>query len=105
MALRTDKTGFGDIEIVQDDSMFCYGIDAVLLSDFAARRLNERKKAISELCDLGTGNGIIPLILSLIKPIYGESSVLRFRKSVQILRRKMRAETVCRTEFRLSGAM
>lgn len=64
MALRTDKTGFGDIEIVQDDSMFCYGIDAVLLSDFAARRLNERKKAISELCDLGTGNGIIPLILS-----------------------------------------
>ena len=32
MALRTDKTGFGDIEIVQDDSMFCYGIDAVLLS-------------------------------------------------------------------------
>lgn len=64
MALRIDKTGFGDIEIAQDDAMFCYGIDAVLVSDFAAKKLAVKKSGIYGICDLGTGNGIIPLILA-----------------------------------------
>ena len=36
---------------------FCYGIDAVLLSDFA------RVKKGEQALDLGTGTGIIPILL------------------------------------------
>ena len=62
---RIDDTGFGGIRIIQDPEAFCYGVDAVLLADFAARRINEKKGAADKkLMDLGCGNGIIPLILS-----------------------------------------
>ncbi|MDY0236371.1 MAG: tRNA1(Val) (adenine(37)-N6)-methyltransferase [Gudongella sp.] len=42
--------------IIQNKEMFSYGIDAILLSDFA--------KARGIVIDLGTGTGIIPLRLS-----------------------------------------
>lgn len=60
MTLRADETGFGDIVIYQDPSQFCYGVDAVLLADFAAKHA----KNSSRIMDLGTGTGIVPLILS-----------------------------------------
>lgn len=62
MPERIDDMGFGGLRILQDPEAFCYGIDAVLLADFAARR-----KAGS-IVDLGTGNGAIPLILSAKRP-------------------------------------
>ena len=44
--------------ILQDPQLFCFGIDAVLLSAYA-------KVHPGEHClDLGTGNGILPLLLS-----------------------------------------
>lgn len=55
---RLDDTGFGLLRIIQSPDEFCYGVDAVLLSDFADC------KEGSKVIDLGTGNGIIPLILS-----------------------------------------
>lgn len=58
--IRTDKTGFGTIEIFQDSSDFCYGIDAVLLAHF----LSTMKRPPRKVGDLGCGNGIIPLIVS-----------------------------------------
>ncbi|OLR56492.1 hypothetical protein BHK98_10685 [Hornefia porci] len=61
--LRIDDTGFGSVRILQDPETFCYGVDAVLLAGFAAARLKGRSRP-SRLCDLGTGNGIVPLILS-----------------------------------------
>lgn len=39
-----DKIGFGDYSILQDREQFSYGIDAVLLADFAANFINEKKK-------------------------------------------------------------
>ena len=36
-ALRLDTMGFGKLQILQDPREFCYGIDAVLLADFAAK--------------------------------------------------------------------
>ena len=60
MAERIDDIGFGGLRLIQDTDTFCYGIDAVLLADFAAR--NRHKK----IADLGTNNGIIPVILSAI---------------------------------------
>ena len=62
MDLRFDETGFGDIGIFQAPEEFCYGVDAVLLADFAAKAANKKKNC--RIMDLGTGTGIIPLILS-----------------------------------------
>lgn len=63
MSLRLDDTGFGEIKIWQNPDAFCYGIDAVLLAGFAAESLRKRK-ASGRAMDLGTGTGIVPLILS-----------------------------------------
>ena len=64
---RLDSIGFGDLRLIQKPEEFCYGIDAVILADFAARGLLEKGRAYKDgitVCDLGTGTGIIPLILS-----------------------------------------
>lgn len=55
---RIDETGFGHIRIIQDMDGFCYGIDAVLIADFVTVPKGGR------VADLGSGTGIIPLILS-----------------------------------------
>ena len=34
--IRTDDIGFGILKLLQDPSEFCYGVDAVILADFAA---------------------------------------------------------------------
>lgn len=45
-------------KILQDKSKFCFGIDAILLANFANGTRGKK------LCDLCTGNGIIPILLS-----------------------------------------
>ena len=54
---RIDDLQCNGFRIIQDPSQFCFGMDAVLLADFAAGR----KKAAG--MDLGTGTGIIPLLM------------------------------------------
>lgn len=44
-------------KIIQNPEKFCFGIDAILLSDYAKVRKGERA------VDLGTGTGIIPILL------------------------------------------
>ena len=58
--LQTDEIGFGGLKLMQSEDAFRYGIDAVILADFASRGNASCEKII----DLGTGNAIIPLILS-----------------------------------------
>lgn len=55
---RIDEIGFGNLRLIQKPEDFCYGIDAVLLATFAEIRKSAR------IIDLGTGTGIIPMILS-----------------------------------------
>ncbi len=55
---RIDSIGFGNLKLIQQPEEFCYGVDAVILADFAAGC--RPRTAI----DLGTGTGVIPLILS-----------------------------------------
>lgn len=43
--------------VIQDPEKFCFGIDAVLLSDFA------KVKKGDAVLDMGTGTGIIPILL------------------------------------------
>ncbi len=54
---RLDDLQVNNYFIIQDPSKFCFGIDAVLLSTFA--KVKRGEKAL----DLGTGNGIIPILL------------------------------------------
>lgn len=55
---RMDEIGFSDMKLIQKPDEFCYGVDAVILADFAAG------KNPKNIVDLGTGTGIIPLVLS-----------------------------------------
>ena len=66
---RIDDLEFEDLKIIQNIDGFCFGIDSVLISDFAK---NIRKNSV--VVDLGTGTGIISILLSkktLAKKIYG----------------------------------
>ncbi len=61
MAERIDKIHIKGYSIIQDKSAFCYGIDAVLLADFALKM--QQTKNCTTFVDLGCGNGIIPILL------------------------------------------
>lgn len=50
------------LRLIQGKNEFRFGIDAVLLADFA------RTKGKCKICDLGTGTGIIPLLMSEKNP-------------------------------------
>lgn len=63
MAVRIDEMGFGGLRIVQDTEQFCYGIDAVLLADFASRK-GKGRRPHGRIVELGTNNGAVLLILS-----------------------------------------
>ena len=54
---RLDDLQIKGYKIIQHPDKFCFGMDAVLLSEFAT--VNEGEKAL----DLGTGTGILPILL------------------------------------------
>lgn len=55
---RLDDLQVNGYEIIQHPGKFCFGMDAVLLSNFARVKKDERA------LDLGTGTGIIPILLT-----------------------------------------
>ncbi|MDD7182052.1 MAG: tRNA1(Val) (adenine(37)-N6)-methyltransferase [Peptostreptococcus porci] len=55
---RIDDLQFKGLKIIQNINGFCFGIDAVLLANFCKIKKN------AEVIDLGTGTGIIPILLS-----------------------------------------
>lgn len=55
---RIDDLGLNNLKIIQNKEGFCFGMDSVLLADFAK---NIKKEA--KVLDLGTGTGIIPILL------------------------------------------
>ena len=54
---RIDDLQLMNLRIIQSPDGFRFGMDAVLLADFAQVRPGSR------VCDLGTGTGILPLLL------------------------------------------
>ncbi|AKL93594.1 methyltransferase small [Clostridium aceticum] len=55
---RIDDLQVNDLKIIQNPEGFCFGIDAVLLANFVTLKKNAR------VVDLGTGTGIIPILLA-----------------------------------------
>lgn len=54
---RIDDLQRNHLKIIQSPEKFCFGMDAVLLTGFAVVKRNEH------VIDLGTGTGIIPILL------------------------------------------
>lgn len=55
---RIDSLGINNLKIIQNTDYFCFGTDAVLLSDFATVAPG------AFVVDLCSGNGIVPFLLS-----------------------------------------
>ena len=73
---RIDDLEFKNLKIIQNKSWFCFGIDAILLSDFA-----KDIKPDSNIVDLCSGNGIISILLS--KKVKAKSiSAIEIQKDV-----------------------
>lgn len=64
---RIDDLEFKNLKIIQNKDGFCFGIDSILLTDFA-----KNIKPNSKVIDLGTGTGIIPILL------YGKTKNTKF---------------------------
>ncbi len=56
---RIDDLQINNLKIIQNKNGFCFGIDSVLLSNFAKEIKND-----SNVIDLGTGTGIIAILLT-----------------------------------------
>ena len=56
--IREDDLQLNGLRILQDTERFCFGSDAVILSDFV------RLEKGGRLLDMGCGNGVLPLLLS-----------------------------------------
>lgn len=68
MKVLNDILGYNNLCIYQDPDFFCFSLDSVILANYSNIRLRD-----NNIIDLGTGNGVIPLILSkrTAKKIYG----------------------------------
>ena len=56
---RIDDLQLNGLKIIQNEKGFCFGIDAVLLSDFA-----KNMKKADKIIDLCSGNGVVALLLT-----------------------------------------
>ncbi len=57
---RVDDLQRDNLHIIQNPDWFCFGVDAVLLADYASKSIKKGSKVL----DLCSGNGIVPLLLS-----------------------------------------
>ncbi len=100
---RLDDLGIKNLKIYQNDDWFCFGIDAVLLANYAR---NIKKNSM--VLDLGTGTGIIPTLLcgkTELKKVIGveiqEEVCEMAKKSIEYNKLQNRFEIICDTILNL----
>lgn len=59
---RIDDLQLNGLTLVQDDELYCFTGDSVLLADFVRARSGET------VCDFGTGSGVIAILLAAKRP-------------------------------------
>lgn len=59
MEILNDVLGYKNTKIIQDSEMFNFTLDSVFLARFVSFRQRDKK-----ILDIGTNNGIIPIILT-----------------------------------------
>ena len=91
---RLDDLQLGGLELIQNPSKFCFGVDAVFLSDFAKVKPGET------VLDMGTGNGIIPVLLAG-KTKGKHFQGLRYRLRLQKWQDEVLHITIWKTELAL----
>lgn len=101
---RIDDLEINDFKIIQNNEGFCFGIDSVLLSDFAK---NIKHNTI--IMDLGTGTGIIPTLLcakTKLKKVIGveiqEEVYEMARRSIELNNLKDKFEIINETILNLN---
>ena len=94
---RIDDLELNNLKIIQNKNGFCFGMDSVLLSDFA-----KNIKPNTKVIDLGTGTGILPILLSAktkASKIVGieiqEDVANMANRSVELNNLQNRLETIC----------
>ena len=75
-------------KIIQDPKLFCFGIDAVLLSGFAKVRAGEK------VLDLCSGNGIIPILLAAKSQAAHITGLEIQRESANLAKRSIEANGI-----------
>ena len=102
---RIDNLGCNNLKIIQNKNWFCFGIDSVLLVNFA-----KNMKENSIVLDLGTGTGIMPILLSgkiNIKKAIGieiqENVAGMAKRSVELNNLQDKIEIICSNILNLNN--
>lgn len=80
---RIDELHRNNYVIIQNKDKFCFGIDAVLLSSFANAKKGDK------VFDIGTGTGIIPILMSAKTNATDFSAIDIQEESVDMARRSI----------------
>ncbi len=81
---RLDELHRNGYKIIQNPERFCFGMDAVLLSGFASALEGEK------VLDLGTGTGIIPILMAAKTPAAHLTGLEIQEESADMARRSVR---------------
>ena len=91
---RLDDLKRGSLRILQRPDRFCFGMDSVLLASFAAQRRMGRMRGV----DLGTGSGVLPLLICARVPGASFDAVEIQADMADMAARSMQ---ICRMEHRI----
>ena len=80
---RLDELHRNGYKIIQNPERFCFGMDAVLLSGFASALEGEK------VLDLGTGTGIIPILMAAKTPAAHLTGLAIQEESADMARRSV----------------
>jgi len=105
---RIDDLQINNLKLIQNSDHFCFGVDAVLLTHFAATSKGRAPYHIADLC---CGNGIIPVLLTakteahyIIGVEIQEEVAALAKRNIELNNLGERVEIICEDLRTLVGA-